>query len=82
MEVDYAQDLPSREVKALYVLAEVYGTGVGHALLTSGIGEDPAYLWVLAGNDRAIAFYARQGFRLDGATKSDPVGTEKRMVRP
>lgn len=75
------EDLPSREVKALYVRAEVYGTGAGHGLLTSGIGREPAYLWVLADNHRAIAFYLRQGFHFDGATKAEPVGMERRMVR-
>lgn len=73
--------LPERELMALYVRAEVYGTGLGHALLRAAIGESPASLWVLEGNTRAIRFYERQGFRFDGARKEDPVGTELRMVR-
>lgn len=73
--------LPACEVWALYVRAKVYGLGVGHRLLGAAIGEDPAYLWVLDGNARAIAFYQRQGFVLDGATKTEPVGLERRMVR-
>lgn len=76
-----AEDLPDREVWALYVRAEVYGTGVGHALLDAAIGDAPAYLWVLDGNRRAIAFYERQGFRFDGASKTEAVGIERRMVR-
>lgn len=66
---------------ALYVRAEVYGTGVGHALCEATIGAQPAYLWVLHGNERAIAFYERQGFRFDGTTKPEDVGLERRMVR-
>lgn len=73
--------LPDLEVWALYVRAEVYGRGIGHALLTEAIGSAPAYLWVLDGNRRAIAFYERQGFGFDGCTKTEPVGIERRMVR-
>ncbi|GAB4004121.1 GNAT family N-acetyltransferase [Nocardioides ultimimeridianus] len=74
-------DLPGLELMALYVRAEVYGAGVGHRLLVAAIGSAPAYLWVLEGNERAIGFYERQGFRLDGATTSEPFGVELRMVR-
>ena len=73
--------LPGLEVMALYVRAEVYGSGVGHALLDAAIGPAAAYLWVLDGNLRAIAFYERQGFRFDGCTTSEQVGVERRMVR-
>lgn len=78
---DDAPGLPPLELSALYVRAERYGTGLGHALLEKVIGSSAAYLWVLDGNQRATAFYERQGFRLDGATKDDPVGIERRMVR-
>lgn len=74
-------DLPRCEVMALYVRAEIYGSGVGHALLEAVLGQDPAYLWVLDGNDRAIRFYERHGFAFDGRTKTEPVGVERRMVR-
>jgi GNAT superfamily N-acetyltransferase len=73
--------LPPLELMALYVRAEVYGDGLGHALCEAAIGSSPAYLWVLEGNERAITFYERQGFRFDGATKSEDVGLERRMVR-
>lgn len=73
--------MPTQELMALYVRAEAYGTGVGHRLFEAALGAAPAYLWVLGGNERAVAFYRRQGFRLDGATKADEVGTELRMVR-
>lgn len=74
--------LPDLEVWALYVRSEVYGRGVGYALLNGAIGTAAAYLWVLDGNHRAIAFYERQGFRVDGCSKTEPVGVERRMVRP
>jgi GNAT superfamily N-acetyltransferase len=73
--------LPDVEVWALYARAEVYGRGVGYALLNEAIGTAAAYLWVLDGNDRAIGFYERQGFRFDGSSKTEPVGVERRMVR-
>ena len=73
--------LPSLQLMALYVRAEVYGTGLGHDLLVAAIAEEPAFLWVLEGNQRAIDFYRRHGFEFDGTTKTDPVGLEHRMVR-
>lgn len=48
--------LPDTEIWALYVRAEAYGRGVGHAMLTEAIGSADAYLWVLDGNARAIEF--------------------------
>ena len=71
------------ELYALYVRAAYWGTGVGYALFEIAVGDRAAYLWVLAGNDRAIEFYQRQGFRLDGtldATEHDE-GLHVRMVR-
>lgn len=79
---DPADDLPPLELMALYVRARTYGTGVGFALLDAAIGSAGAYLWVLDGNDRAIGFYERQGFRFDGTSKSEDVGLHRRMVRP
>lgn len=69
------------ELWAIYVGASWWGTGVGHALLTSALADRPAFLWVLRGNDRAIDFYRKHGFVDDGATRTDEYGTEVRMVR-
>ncbi|QIX26669.1 GNAT family N-acetyltransferase [Nocardioides sp. JQ2195] len=69
------------ELMALYVRARVYGTGVGHALFRATIGDRPAFLWVLVGNERATRFYERQGFRADGQEQSCDEGLERRMVR-
>jgi len=69
------------ELYALYVRAAYYGTGVGYALFEQAVGDRSCYLWVLAGNDRAIRFYERQGFRLDGTQDEHDEGLHVRMVR-
>lgn len=81
IEADVLQERRTGRSDRIARRTEVHGRGVGHALLHEAIGTAPAYLWVLDGNDRAIRFYERQGFRLDGATKTEPVGVEHRMVR-
>ncbi len=69
------------ELYALYVRASYYGTGVGYALFEQAVGDAACYLWVLAGNERAIRFYERQGFRLDGTEDEHDEGLHVRMVR-
>jgi GNAT superfamily N-acetyltransferase len=69
------------ELYALYVRARYYGTGVGYALFEQAVGDRACYLWVLAGNERAIRFYERQGFRLDGTEDEHDEGVHVRMVR-
>lgn len=69
------------ELYAIYARASVWGTGVGRALLDASTGGAAAYLWVLEGNDRAVGFYRRQGFELDGTTDEHPEGLHLRMVR-
>jgi GNAT superfamily N-acetyltransferase len=77
------RELPNFDIQlyALYVRAPWWGTGVGHALFASAVGDRTACLWVLEGNERAIRFYERQGFRLDGAGQDEPEGRHVRMVR-
>lgn len=62
------------ELYALYVLAAHYGTGAGAALLDAALQGAAASLWVLDDNPRARAFYAKHGFRADGATRDDARG--------
>jgi len=64
-------DPPVRDLElyALYVLESAYGTGLGQRLFDSAVSIRPCSLWVAEGNARAIAFYRRQGFRPDGASK-------------
>ncbi|SDD27574.1 GNAT family N-acetyltransferase [Nocardioides lianchengensis] len=69
------------ELTALYVRATHWGEGIGYALLREAIGDRAAYLWVLGGNDRALRFYERQGFRLDGTEDEHDEGLHVRMVR-
>ena len=69
------------ELYALYVRAAYWGTGVGYALFEIAVGDRACYLWVLAGNERAIGFYERQGFRLDGTEDEHDEGLHVRMVR-
>lgn len=75
------------EVWALYAHPEAWGTGVGRALLDDALaffvpkGYEAATLWVLKGNDRAIRFYGKARFALDGATKREGELDELRMRR-
>lgn len=63
------------ELAGLYTRPSAWSQGVGHALLTRvenelrAEGWSHAYLWVLAGNDRAIRFYESHGWNADGAEK-------------
>jgi GNAT superfamily N-acetyltransferase len=54
------------ELFMLYVLEEYYGTGLGRQLADAAIGDAPACVWVLDGNERAIAFYRKLGFAPNG----------------
>jgi GNAT superfamily N-acetyltransferase len=69
------------ELWSLYVRKQWWGTGVGFALFEVAVGDRAAYLWVLANNERAIRFYERQGFRLDGQLDEHDEGLHARMVR-
>jgi GNAT superfamily N-acetyltransferase len=69
------------ELWSLYVRASYWGTGVGYAMFEEVVGDRAAYLWVLASNERAIGFYERQGFRLDGTEDEHDEGLHVRMVR-
>jgi ribosomal protein S18 acetylase RimI-like enzyme len=77
-------DAPTEwQLYAINVLARGHGSGVAQALLDTAIGDRPAYLWVVEGNDRAVAFYRRHGFTDDGVREHLPeTGTpELRMSR-
>ncbi|WP_022889177.1 GNAT family N-acetyltransferase [Agromyces italicus] len=63
LEPDAPRDL---ELKGLYLLGARQGSGLGQALLDAAIGDRPAYLWAMAGETRARAFYRRNGFEPDG----------------
>lgn len=69
------------ELAAIYVHPDAWGRSIGHQLLVraqqeivaGGFGR--AYLWVMEGNERAIGFYARNGWAFDGITKRSDAGT-------
>jgi len=69
---------------SIYLLTAAHGSGLGQLMLEAVLQDDPAQLWVLRGNDRAIAFYERNGFAADGVEfidPSEPRLVELRMVR-
>lgn len=69
------------EIAALYVAPPHWRAGIGQSLLTATLdrlraeGWSAAILWVLSGNARALAFYDTAGFRPDGASRTEPVGS-------
>jgi GNAT superfamily N-acetyltransferase len=73
------------ELYSVYTLRRTHGSGLGAALMGAAIGDSPAYLWVVEGNPRALAFYLKQGFRPDGKRGQLPPEWENlpefRMVR-
>ncbi|GAA0926559.1 GNAT family N-acetyltransferase [Kribbella koreensis] len=79
------EDAPTAlELYAIYVREKWWGSGLGYRLLDVAIGKEAASLWVLAGNERAKAFYRRHGFVEDGTQVDEPFFgvPELRMVRP
>lgn len=72
------------ELWSLYVAPEHHGCGVARRLLAAALPSSAAaHLWVVRGNDRAIAFYRKAGFAPDGLVEHDDrVGADElRMVR-
>ncbi len=72
-----------RELYFIYLLSAWHSTGLGQQLFDAAVDEDePLYLWVAEDNPRAHRFYARNGFRLDGASQLEPfLGEEILEVR-
>ena len=73
------------EIYAIYVLAQYQGEKVGYHLMNAAVEQLSNYqkivLWVLQGNDRAIRFYEKYGFRFDGMEKKILMGTEQTELR-
>ena len=68
------------ELRAIHLLPERHGGGGGQALHDALLAEFTAWgcthagLWVVRGNERAQAFYRRNGWRHDGSTAEHEVG--------
>jgi RimJ/RimL family protein N-acetyltransferase len=77
------------ELYAIYLDPDHWRHGVGTALHDAALdrlgelGFRTASLWVLVGNERAMAFYRRNGWREDGTTRVDihPSGVELPEIR-
>lgn len=69
-----------REVKTLYTDPFFTGRGIGGKLLTFAIERfDVRYLWALEKNEKALAFYGRQGFFPNGVWQYEE-GTSERLL--
>jgi GNAT superfamily N-acetyltransferase len=81
------QEDEERELFAIYVLPEAWGTdaasGLMHATLDAmrGRGAAHAILWVLDDNPRARRFYEREGWHADGSAESEYLGVTVPLVR-
>lgn len=73
------------EIFAIYVLADYYGQKVGYELMNAAFEKLAAFkkiaVWVLKGNERAIKFYERYGFRFDGVEQEIKLGTSNTELR-
>lgn len=73
------------EIYSIYVLADYIGKRVGYELMNAAVKKLANYkkiaVWVLKGNERAIHFYERYGFRRDGTEAEIMLGTKNTEIR-
>ena len=77
------------ELVAMYVHRRFWRQGVGSALMERAIEQaasfgryEEVFLWTFERNERAISFYLRHGFELDGQRKPFvPIGTPTVRMR-
>ncbi len=68
------------EIKRIYALSRLHGTGLGRRLLEAGLaharaaGKRAVFLGVYRGNARALAFYGKMGFEAVGEREFDVGG--------
>ena len=78
-------EIDAGEVYALYVLEEYQHQGIGYALMREALsllkGCRVVILWAFKENAKAIRFYERVGFRLDGTEKEIVLGSPVKGVR-
>jgi ribosomal protein S18 acetylase RimI-like enzyme len=76
-----------RELYAIYVLPEAWGTEAGTGLTQAAVEAmrarhaADAILWVLDDNPRARRFYEREGWYADGSAESEYLGLTVPLVR-
>lgn len=82
------ETIQAGEIIAVYVLKDYYGKGIAQKLMKEALTTleqfSEIFLWVLKENKRAIAFYQKMGFTVDGQEKILDLGkpiTEISMVR-
>jgi ribosomal protein S18 acetylase RimI-like enzyme len=81
------QEEEQRELYAIYVLPEAWGSAAGSGLMQAalaamrGRGASGAILWVLDDNPRARRFYEREGWHADGSAESEYLGLSVPLVR-
>ncbi len=81
---DFCTHKDSFEIVALYVLKKYQRMGIGSALISEALKRCDSRrvtLFVLMGNDNAIAFYKKMGFEFTGKTLEDNGLTELEMIR-
>lgn len=73
------------EIYAIYVLAAYQGQMVGYSLMNAAFEKLSDYkriaVWVLKDNKKAIQFYERYGFHLDGTETEIILGTPNTELR-
>lgn len=81
------QEAEQRELFAIYVLPEAWGTTAAPGLMEAALGAmrergaPDAILWVLDDNPRARRFYEREGWRSDETAESEYLGLTVPLVR-
>ena len=80
---DTDSELSCAELYTLHVAPGLRGTGAGSALLSSVIdglrrgGFLKVTAWVLESNEKARRFYEKRGWRWDGQTLSEQIGSAR-----
>ncbi len=73
------------EIFGLYVLREYQGKKIGFELMNAAARKLETFpkiaLWVLQGNEKAISFYEKYGFRFDGNAQEIQMGTAAKELR-
>ncbi len=74
-------EICGKEVNTFYVDDFFQSCGIGAEMLSFAVNEyDCNFLWTLEKNERAIAFYKRNGFHLSGEKKLEK-GSKEYLVK-